>query len=116
MYIARGFQLDLDVIRETRGPPSTRSSIILATFGGDFYSQLFGSGQRRWLNPHLGARVGTVSIDSRFRGLVGVEAGVEIYKGRHVLWDAGVRGMVMGAPNGRLALGVQPGTSLHVAF
>ena len=84
--------------------------------GGDIYSDYFGAGRRRWLNPYLGARVGYARIlglnDVATTGVVGLE----IYKTKTFLVDMQFRlhgffGNKQGAH-----VGLQPSIGFNFAF
>jgi hypothetical protein len=78
---ARSFSLDLDILRrpgsETRGPDA-----LVASAGGEIYSELLGDGQRRFLNPYLGFRAGYGRFDAHDQAVVGATAGVELFNNR----------------------------------
>lgn len=77
--LARSFSLDLDILRrpgsETRGPDA-----VVASVGGEIYSDLLGDGRRRFLNPYLGFRAGYARLGEHDQALVGATAGVELFK------------------------------------
>jgi hypothetical protein len=78
---ARSFSLDLDILRrfgsDERGPDA-----LVATAGGETYSDLLGDGERRFLNPYLGFRAGYAGFAGHHQALVGGTAGVELFKNR----------------------------------
>jgi hypothetical protein len=78
---ARSFSLDLDILRrldsEARGPDA-----LVASAGGEIYSDLLGDGQRRFLNPYLGFRAGYGRFEGHDQALVGASAGLELFKNR----------------------------------
>lgn len=78
---ARSFSLDLDILRrlnsEARGPDA-----LVATVGGEIYSDLLGGGHRRFLNPYLGFRAGYGRFEAHDQALVGATAGLELFNNR----------------------------------
>jgi hypothetical protein len=116
LHFARYFSIDLDGMRGVSGTDdSSGLQAFVATMGGDFYSDYFGKGERRWLNPYLGARMGYARVlennDFVLTGLVGLE----IFKTKTFMID--VQGRVGGffGKEGT-HVGVQPSISLNVAF
>ena len=109
----RSFQLDLDIMREGNGDGV---DLILATIGGDVYSDFLGRGKRTWINPYVGLRVGGARLTRQFKFVVVGTVGAEIYKTEHVLVDSHLRLFTTTDENSNLALGVQPTLSVHVAF
>lgn len=64
---------------------------VIATTGGAAYSDFLGGGKRRVLNPYLGLRAGYAYLDgSRF--VMQAEAGLELWRSRHAVIDASLRG------------------------
>ena len=57
----RGFALDVDVMRACCGATPERSDWAYDVLTGlDLFSENLENGQRRWLNPFLGLRVGSI--------------------------------------------------------
>ena len=77
---------DLDVFEDADGDGAS----AIATFGGGLYSDHFGHGRRRFLNPYIGVRAGYGYL-GRSSFAVGGEVGVELFKHKLALIDAGVR-------------------------
>jgi hypothetical protein len=90
--VMRNASLEVDVFEAapaTDGADPKAS--VIATFGGAAYSDFLGRGTRPFLNPYLGLRLGYGYLDgSRF--VLQAEAGLELYKRKHVVLDASVRG------------------------
>jgi hypothetical protein len=89
--VFRQMSLELDVFQEATDAAGTdRSNSLLATLGGAFYSDFLGNGERQYLNPYLGFRVGYGYLDgSKFAAQA--EGGIELYKHAHAAVDANVR-------------------------
>jgi hypothetical protein len=110
LHFARGFQVDLDVLQSQADDELG----VSATLGGDVYSDLFGRGERRWLNPYLGLRVGYLRVDDADRFTGAAVMGTEIFKTQYVLVDTQVRALAALGQGTQLAL--QPSVSAHFAF
>src|SRR5207253_10443510 len=80
LRFSRTVSLDLDVLKRPesheRGPDA-----VLASLGGEIYSDLLGGGRRRYMNPYLGWRVGYAHFDVDNQALLGATLGLELYKG-----------------------------------
>jgi hypothetical protein len=81
LRVSRGLSLDLDLLKrpdsDKRGPDA-----VLASIGGEIYSDLLGGGERRYLNPYLGWRAGYARLDSDNQAMVGATLGLELYRNR----------------------------------
>jgi hypothetical protein len=78
---ARSFSLDLDILRRT-GSEARGPDALVASAGGEIYSDLLGNGQRRFFNPYLGFRAGYGRFDAHDQAVVGATAGLELFKNR----------------------------------
>ena len=63
----------------------------LVTLHAAAYSDFFGGGRRRFLNPHLGLLAGGGSFAAHGAFTAGATLGVELYRGRRLLVDLGGR-------------------------
>lgn len=114
LRFSRTFSLDLDVLE--RSGSSRAPDAVLATAGGEIYSELLGGGDRRYLNPYLGWRVGYARFQSSDQALVGVTLGLELYKNRWFALDAEARNLLtFGGERGGHYL-FTPALSARVAF
>jgi hypothetical protein len=90
LRFTRAFSLDLDVLKrpdsQARGPDA-----VLASVGGEIYSDLLGGGERRFLNPYLGWRAGYARFDADNQAMLGATLGLELYKNRWFGLDAEAR-------------------------
>jgi hypothetical protein len=81
--IFRAMTLEIDLYQREHGPEAAatddKSMAVLATYGGAFYSDFLGHGERSFLNPYLGFRLGYGYLDSH-RFVAQAEAGVELWK------------------------------------
>jgi hypothetical protein len=117
LQFARAFTIDIDGMRKVGdGGAFEGLQAFLVTMGGDIYSDYFGAGRRRWLNPYLGARAGYARIlglnDFAATGV----AGLEIFKSKTFLVDVQFRlhgffGNKQGAH-----VGLQPSAGFNFAF
>lgn len=116
LHFARYFSIDLDGMRGVGDTPAGNGlQAFVATMGGDFYSDYFGKGERKWLNPYLGARLGYARVlemnDFVVTGLVGLE----IFKTKTFMIDLQGRvGGFFGSEGSHV--GLQPSLALNVAF
>lgn len=81
LRFSRAISLDLDLLERPnsaqRGP-----DVVLASLGGEIYSDLLGGGERRFLNPFLGWRAGYAQLGGDHQAMLGATLGLELYKGR----------------------------------
>jgi hypothetical protein len=122
-YVGGGFalrfsnaiSLDLDLLKR---PDSERRGVdaLLATVGGQVYSDLLGGGERRYLNPYFGWRAGYARFDSDNQALVGATLGLELYKNRWFGVDVEARNYLAfgGSRGGHYVL--TPALSARIAF
>jgi len=83
--------LDLDVFEESsESTGADPTNAVVATFGSYLYSDFLGRGQRTFLNPHIGFRMGYGYLGGSSFVLQG-EAGVELLKTSYALVDASAR-------------------------
>jgi len=90
LRFSRAVSLDLDIL-EHPGESSHTPDAILATIGGEVYSARMGGGERRFLNPYLGWRIGYARFDHDNQALVGATLGLELYKNDWFAIDAEAR-------------------------
>jgi hypothetical protein len=81
LQLSRAFALDLDVLKHP-GSSEHGPDAILASVGGELYSDLLGRGERRYLNPYLGWRAGYARFGADNQALLGATLGLELYKNR----------------------------------
>lgn len=82
--------LELDILTDSDGTGTG----VIATTGVGVYSDFFGSGRRRFLNPYVSFRVGYGYFDaSRFA--IGGGAGVELFKHERVMIDFNMRAIAL---------------------
>jgi hypothetical protein len=106
--LMRTASIELDLFEaEASAPGAAAKAAVIATVGGATYSDFLGRGERRFLNPYLGLRLGYAYLDGGRFALQG-EAGVELFKHAHVVIDASVRatGLIGGRNDAALVGGV----------
>jgi hypothetical protein len=111
VHLYSRLNLELDVFTD---PDDTGKNAVLATMGGDIYSDFLGRGRRRFLNPYLGLRAGFGYLD-RPTFAFGAGAGVELYKNEYVMVDLNVRAIGL-AGEGGLDTAVLSGATVVFAF
>jgi hypothetical protein len=90
LRFTRALSLDLDIL-EHPGSNAHAPDAILATIGGEMYSERFGGGELRAFNPYLGWRIGYARFDHDNQALVGATIGVELYNNDWFRIDAEAR-------------------------
>jgi hypothetical protein len=115
LRFSRAISLDLDVLKRTdsseRGPDA-----VLASVGGEIYSDLLGGGERRFLNPYLGWRAGYARLGSDNQALVGATLGLELYHNRWFGLDLEGRNyLAFGGKRGGHYL-LEPALAARIAF
>lgn len=90
LRFSRACSLDLDIL-EHPGSNGHVPDAILATIGGELYSNRLGGGDRRFLNPYLGWRMGYARFDHDSQALLGATLGVELFKSDWLSVDAEAR-------------------------
>jgi hypothetical protein len=90
LRFSRGLSFDLDLL-EHPGKNGHAPDAILATVGGEVFSERMGGGQRRSLNPYLGWRMGYARFDHDNQAIIGATIGLELYKNDWFVVDAEAR-------------------------
>jgi hypothetical protein len=113
----RGLALDVDAMRACCGSAPRRSDWAYDVLAGlDLFSESFESGQRRWLNPFLGLRVGVAQTQGWVDFAAAAVIGIEILKTRVVTVEAQARLLALvGSPDGPHAA-VQPLAGVDIGF
>lgn len=90
--VFRAATFEVDLYESARGPDDSMDSshAVLATFGGAFYSDFLGRGERSFGNPYMGFRLGYGFVDSH-RFVLQAEAGLELWKSKRVSIDVNAR-------------------------
>jgi hypothetical protein len=107
----------VDVMRACCGTTPRRSDWAYDVLAGlDLFSESFESGQRRWLNPFLGLRLGVAQTQNWVDFAAAAVIGLEILKTRVLVIEAQVRPMALvGNPDGPHAA-VQPLAGVDLGF
>jgi len=110
------FTVSIDGLRETGTGSFTQGlDVVLLSIGGEMYSEFLGAGKRKFLNPHLGYALGYARFTGSNQALLGISAGVELWKSKTFVLDAQVRGMGL-IFSGDTHVAVQPVLRANVAF
>jgi Domain of unknown function (DUF4349) len=111
----RAISVDVDLL-ERIGSSDRGPDVVLATLGGEVYSDLLGGGRRRFCNPYLGWRLGYARFEDDNQALGGVTLGVELYQGRVWQLDFAARNyLVIGGERGA-HYALEPSLAASVAF
>jgi hypothetical protein len=115
LRVNRAFSLDLDLFErpesEQRGP-----DVVLASLGGELFSDLLGGGKRRYLNPYLGWRAGYGRFGADNQAIVGATLGLELYKNSWFGVDVEARNYLAFLGDRGAHFLVTPALSARVAF
>jgi hypothetical protein len=114
---SRHFALHVDALRESGSGAFTQGpDVVLLTLGGEMYSDFLGGGRRKFLNPYLGYALGYARFTGNNDAVIGISAGLEIWKTKNIVIDAEVRGMglLFGSDGSHAA--VQPVLGASIAF
>lgn len=118
VYFHRAIHFDLDLLDAGSDAPFQIGGVV-ATVGGDLYSEFLGDGERTFLNPHLGLAGGYADLSeadtwSSF-GVVSGVAGVELLSLPVALVDVNGRLLGLLGQSGN-RLGWEATVSGHLAF
>ncbi|MEO8845091.1 MAG: DUF4349 domain-containing protein [Kofleriaceae bacterium] len=91
LRLGRYLTFDLELFPESNGD----SRAVLASLGTALYSDYFGYGKRRFLNPYLGMRLGYGYLSGQNGVLAAGEVGIELYRQPLLLVEAAVRAYVL---------------------
>ena len=87
VHVKRFLTFDLDLFPRKDGD----TGAAIATVGTALYSGYLGFGQRRFLNPYVGARLGYGYLSASGALVVAGEVGLEVFKHRYLLVETAVR-------------------------
>jgi hypothetical protein len=117
MWFVRAFSVDLDLMT---GLGERRAAggidFLVASAGGELYSDYLGGGRRRWLNPFFGFRAGYARSAEHNQLALGGSLGVEIYRSVGVFVDLQTRVYAFIGPEDGAHVGVQPLLGVNVAY
>jgi hypothetical protein len=113
LMFSRHASLELQLFPARGG---TRSALL--TFHGAVYSDIFGGGRRRLLNPYVGLLAGGGSLDGHGAFSAGAVLGVELYRSPRLLVDLSARaqGLFYGEGGPPSDLVAQAGLGMGVPF
>lgn len=115
LRFSRAFSLDLDVL-ERSGEGARGPDAILATLGGELYSDRLGGGGRRFLNPYLGWRAGYARFDHHHQALLGATLGLELHKTELFAVDVEARNYLAFFGERGAHYVLEPALSARIAF
>ena len=87
LIFSRGISLDADFAGKLDGGGSG-VDFFLTTFGGELYSELFGHGNRRYLNPFIGLRLGYARNLGADEMALGATLGIELLRAEVLTLEA----------------------------
>lgn len=112
--ISRHFGVDISGLRHLDGP--YRHDILIATAGGEVYSDFLGGGRRKAGNVFLGARFGVLHGRGRTESIIPLTLGVELLHLRTFTIEARGRADIFFGSTRGAHLGVQPDLAAVFAF
>jgi hypothetical protein len=109
------YSLEIDVFEDVAadGDRPAENNAVLATYGIGMYSDFLGRGQRRFLNPYIGFRLGYGYLGYHAFAVQG-QAGVELFKHKYMMVDVDVR--ATGLFGEEVDAGLVAGGSIVFAF
>jgi hypothetical protein len=112
---SRHIALHIDGLRQSgTGSLTNGLDVLLITLGGEMYSDFLGGGKRRFLNPYLGYTLGYARFTGSDQGLLGITAGLELFKSKSFVVDAQARAFALVFDGSHFA--VQPVLGASLAF
>lgn len=115
LRFSRQVSVDLDLYEpersEVRGP-----DVVLVTLGGELYSELLGGGERRFLNPYVGWRIGYARFGDQDQALLGASLGVELFKSPWFGLDLEARNYVAFLDDAGARYALAPTATAKLAF
>lgn len=112
--LGRYFGLDVSALRRLEGP--YRHDLVMATVGGEVYSDFLGGGRRTFGNVFLGARIGVLHGKGRTETVLPLTVGVELLHLKVFTLELRGRGDVFFGSTRGAHLGLQPDLAAVFAF
>lgn len=112
----RAFDIDVDFLHELSSARSNAIDFYVLTLGAAFYSDYFGGGARRTLNPYLGFRTGYARAPGQNLFPLGATLGLELYKSERVLLAFETRAYAMIGRDHGPDFVLEPALGLNLAY
>jgi len=112
----RVFDIDLDFLHDLSSAPSKAIDFYALTVGTAFYSDYFGGGQRRTLNPYIGFRTGYAHAPGQSLFPLGGTVGVDLYKSERVLLGVEARAYALIGREHGPDFALEPALGLNFAY
>lgn len=112
--LGRHFGVDVSALRRLSGP--YRHDLVMATLGGEVYSDFLGGGRRVFGNVFLGARIGVLHGKGRTESVIPLTVGIELLHLKTFTIEARGRGDVFFGSTRGAHLGLQPDLAAVFAF
>jgi hypothetical protein len=112
--ISRAFGVDISALRHLDGPFDR--DLLIATMGGEVYSDFLGGGRRTAGNVFLGARAGVLYGRGRTEAIIPLTLGVELFHTKTVTVEVRGRGDIFFGSSRGAHLGLQPDLGVAFAF
>jgi hypothetical protein len=112
----RAFSVDLDLMTSLTDRSGDVIDFYIVTLGTDIYSDLFGNGTRRFLNPYVGFRTGFAHAPGQPLFPIGGTVGVDLYKTSGALLAIEARGYALIGRKDAVDFGLEPALTLNVGY
>lgn len=111
---SRHIGVDISALKHLDGP--FKRDLLIATVGGEVYSDFLGGGRRTVGNVFLGARAGILYARSRTEAIIPLTLGIELLHTRTLTIEARGRADIFFGSSRGAHLGIQPDLGVAFAF
>lgn len=112
----RAFDIDLDLLNDLTQARGSSVDFYALTVGTAFYSDYFGGGKRRRLNPYFGFRTGYAHAPHQSLFPLGGVLGIELVKSEVLLFSLEARAYGLIGRTAGPDFAVEPALGLNVAY
>jgi len=113
---SRAFDVELDLLKDLSRSSGGAVDFYLVTLGTALYSDYFGGGKRRTLNPYFGFRSGYARVTGQSLLPLGGVLGVELYKSERLRFSLDSRIYAMLGRKQGADVVLQPSLGLNIAY
>jgi len=112
----RVFDIDIDFLHDLGSAQTSAVDFYVLTLGTSFYSEYFGAGRRRTLNPYFGFRAGYAHAPGQSLLPIGGTLGLDLYKSERVLFGFEARAYAMIGREHGPDFALEPALGLNFAY
>ncbi len=117
LYFFRALNLDADFMGNTSGDGGSGVDLFITTLGTELYSDFLGGGDREFLNPYLGFRVGYARNLGLNELALGGSLGLDVWKADFITIDLNTRLYAfLGTSERRAHAVLQPNLTLRFSY